>query len=220
MFTLEDTPQVAVWRMHSACANVPLRVLLGGGAMGHGPAIDALREAESIVRDLPVKLADCRELADVVRTIELHADGGGEVVLLDQISKVRTSGLPNNASQYERVSEISETLRLTAARCDLPIVLVSQVNRAASKGNEVLEISHLRDSGMLEQDAISVLLLDRAKEPPTVSGHAPLNCKILPVTVGKNRFGPAGQSLELIWYPRISRIDDDPNFVNRMAVTP
>lgn len=217
MFTLEDEPQLAVWRMHSACANVPLRVLLDG-ATGHGPGIDALRESAGIIRDLPVKLTDVRELTDIVRTIELHASDGGEMVLIDQISKIRTSGLPNTASTYERVSEISESLRLTAIRCGLPVVSACQVNRAASKGKEELQISDLRDSGMLEQDAVSVLLLDKATDAPTVSGQPPQFCKLLPVTVGKNRFGPAGQKLELIWYPRLSRIDDDPNFVNSMGV--
>jgi len=71
---------------------------------------------------------------------------------------------------------------------------------------------------MLEQDAAGVLLLDRAVDPPAVGGQPPQFCKILPVKIGKNRFGPAGQKLELVWYPRISRIDDDPNFVNQMGV--
>ncbi|MCH8913452.1 MAG: PriCT-2 domain-containing protein [Planctomycetes bacterium] len=217
LFALEDGPQLAVWRMHSACANVPLRVLLDG-ATGHGPGIDALRESAGIIRDLPVKLTDVRELADIVRTVELHASDGGEIVLLDQISKVRTSGLPNAASTYERVSEISESLRLAALRHNLPIVSVCQVNRKASMGKDDLEISDLRDSGMLEQDAVSVLLLDKAADAPTVEGQSPQFCKLLPVKVGKNRFGPAGQKVELIWYPRISRIDDDPNFVNSMGV--
>ncbi|MCH8853187.1 MAG: PriCT-2 domain-containing protein, partial [Planctomycetes bacterium] len=219
LFALEDGPQLAVWRMHSACANVPLRVLLDG-ATGHGPGIDALRESAGIIRDLPVKLSDVRELADIVRTIELHASDGGEIVLLDQISKIRTSNLPNASSTYERVSEISESLRIAALQCDLAIVSVCQVNRAASKGKEELQISDLRDSGMLEQDAVSVLLLDKATDAPTVAGQSPQFCKLLPVTVGKNRFGPAGQKVELIWYPRISRIDDDPNFVNRMEMAP
>ena len=217
LFALEDGPQLAVWRMHSACANVPLRVLLDG-ATGHGPGIAALRESAGIIRDLPVKLTDVRELTDIVRTIELHASDGGEIVLLDQISKIRTSNLPNASSTYERVSEISESLRIAALQCDLAIVSVCQVNRAASKGKEELQISDLRDSGMLEQDAVSVLLLDKATDAPTVAGQSPQFCKLLPVTVGKNRFGPAGQKVELIWYPRISRIDDDPLFVNSMGV--
>ena len=217
LFTLEDGPQLAVWRMHAASANVPLRVLLDG-ATGDGRDIQSLRESAGTIRDLPVKLADCRELVDIVRVIELHAADGGQIVLLDQISKIRTSGLPNTAGTYERVSEISEALRVTALKCDLPIVSVCQVNRTASKGKEKLEISDLRDSGQLEQDAAGVLLLDKATTPPTVSGQPPEFCTLLPVRVGKNRFGPAGQKIELIWYPRISRIDDDPNFVNSIGV--
>lgn len=217
LFTLEDGPQLAVWRMHAASANVPLRVLLDG-ATGDGPDIQSLRESAGTIRDLPVKLADCRELVDIIRVIELHAADGGQIVLLDQISKIRTSGLPNTAGTYERVSEISEVLRVTALKCDLPIVSVCQVNRTASKGKEELQINDLRDSGQLEQDAAGVLLLDKATNPPTVAGDSTEFCKLLPITVGKNRFGPAGKKLELIWYPRLSRIDDDPNFVNSMEV--
>ena len=217
LLALEDSPKVAVWRMHSACANTPTRLLLDG-ATGQGPGIDSLREATGIIRDLPIRVADCRELTDIVRTIELHASDGGEIVLLDQISKVRTSGLPNAAGAYERVSEISEALRITALECDIPIISVAQVNRKASAGKDELQISDLRDSGQLEQDAAGVLLLDKATDPPAVSGEPPQFCKLLPVTVGKNRFGPAGQKVELLWHPRLSRIDDDPAFVNSMGV--
>ena len=217
LFSLEDGCQLSTWRMHAASANVPLRVLLNG-ATGDGPAIQALRESVDVIRDLTVKLSDVREITDIVRTIELHASDGGEMVLLDQVSKVRTSGLANSASTYERMSEISESLRLAALQCKLPIVLASQVNRKASMAKEPLGINDLRDSGALEQDAAGVLLLDKATDAPTVAGQPPQFCKLLPVTVGKNRFGSAGQKVELIWYPRINRIDDDPSFVNSMGV--
>ncbi len=205
--SLEDSLCVAVWRMHGATANTPTSELLDGFGGRDGPAIEALRTAYPVLNDLPLRLSDVRPVGDIVRLIHRHADEGGELVIIDQLSKISTPDLPI-ASTYERVSSISEALRLTARERRLPIVVACQVNREGQKRNAELELHDLRDSGMLEQDAACVLLLNQATAPPATTLQPKPHARILPVKLAKNRFGPFGQTVRLLWHPRVGRIDD------------
>lgn len=216
LLCLEDSPTLALWRMHGACANVPLKILLDG-ATGHGPAIKALKAQRDIIRDLPLRLSDVRELKAIRQLIRMHAAANGKIVILDQVSKVKTNHLSASASTYERVSEVSEVMRTLADDLCIPIVMICQLNRSGSKSDEI-NITDLRDSGMLEQDAISVLLLDKATDPPVATGQDKPFAKAIPIKLGKNRFGPAGQTVEVVWYPRLNRIDDHPDEIMRMAL--
>lgn len=210
LFALEDSPRITTWRMHAATAHTPIGILLNG-ISGHGPGIDAIRDAYAVLFDLPVRLSDVRELSDIVQVIRQHALANGAVVIIDQVSKVETRELPGAATQYERVNEISERLRCVAVECGLPIVLVSQVNREAGKRDGELELHDLRDSGMLEQDAVAVLLINKPTKPPHSSEQPAPYSRLLPIKVAKNRFGPAGQTVHLLWHTGVGRIDELPS---------
>jgi hypothetical protein len=206
--TLEDSAIIAAWRLHAASANVTMTTMLEGIASQDGPGINALRDSFRLVASLPIRLSEVRDVSEIERLIRHHANDGGEVVLLDQVSKVNTPDLSGNASTFERVSLISERLRMVANDTGLPIVVASQVNREASKTSRDLEVNDLRDSGMLEQDAAAVLLVNKPTDVATTPGQPSSFAKSLPVQLGKHRFGPAGGKADLIWYPRIARIDD------------
>jgi replicative DNA helicase len=193
--------------MHAASANTPMDVLLGG-IQGVGPGIDALRETYRLLADLPLRLTDLRDVRRIVDLIEKHAAEGGELVVLDQLSKITAPYLLPSANAYQKTSEISEQLRLVAIQTGLPLVIIVQVNREASKRSGELELYDLRDSGMLEQDAATVILINSATDPPIATGQPRTFAKLLPVKLAKNRFGPAGSAVELLWHPRIARIDD------------
>jgi replicative DNA helicase len=206
---LEEPLPITVFRIHAAGANVPTTVLLNGIESADLLDVNALRGAYSTLTGLPLRLADQRDITTIRRLIELHAESGGRLVVLDQASKITTPHLPRNAGIYERVSEISEQLRDVAGDTGVAVVLVVQVNREASKRAGDLELHDLRDSGMLEQDAAVVLLLNKAKMPPTAtSAQVPGPCRLLPVHLGKQRFGRAGDTIEMLWYPALARIDD------------
>lgn len=205
--TLEDSVTTAMWRIHAAASQVPIEILLDG-LRGRGPAIDALRESFPLLADLPLRISDVRDLRHIRELVAKHVSSGGELVLLDQLSKVGTPQLAHHPSTYERVSLISEELRAAAMEHRIPIVVVCQVNREASKRSGDLELYDLRDSGMLEQDAAAVLLINKATVPPATIGQSRAFAKLLPVKLAKNRFGPAGETAELLWHPRIGRIDD------------
>ena len=95
--------------------------------------------------------AKCRRLAQRV---------GLKMVVIDYI-QLMTSGKKVESRQQE-VSEFSRALKLLAKELQVPVIALSQLNRQAEQTKDKKpEISHLRESGSLEQDADVVILLHR-----------------------------------------------------------
>jgi replicative DNA helicase len=122
--------------------------------------------------------AKCRRMAQRV---------GLEMIVIDYI-QLMTSGKKVESRQQE-VSEFSRALKLLAKELNVPVVAISQLNRNSEKSdNKVPEISQLRESGSLEQDADVVILLHREamfeREHPR-AGEADL-------ILAKQRNGPTG----------------------------
>lgn len=87
------------------------------------------------------------------------------------------------------MSDISRDLKILAKELNLPVIALSQLSRdVESQRPPVPQLSHLRDSGALEQDADLVLLIYRGDlyEPNTTEGFAQL-------LVAKQRNGPTGR---------------------------
>ncbi len=108
-----------------------------------------------------------------------------KMVVLDYL-QLLSSGKRVESRQQE-VSEFSRTLKLLAKELDVPIIALSQLNRGSEQRTDKRpQVSDLRESGSIEQDADMVLLLHREevydKETPR-AGEAD-------IIVAKNRNGP------------------------------
>jgi len=207
---LEERIIEAVWRMHAAAADVPMRVFLGGVANTNGETRTKLTDGWRFLTDLPLRFSDVRPLDGIDRVVRQHAQAGGRVVFIDQLSHITVEGADFG---YATASLISNRLRRLAVETNTAIVVVVQVNREASKHKVELTCNDLRDSGQLENDAAAVILINKIREPdgPVYGGTpTPLYLQLL---IGKARYGrqtPAGSYLELLWWPRTCRIDPKP----------
>lgn len=105
-------------------------------------------------------------------------------------------------SRREEVSEMSRRLKSLAMELDIPIMALSQLNRISTFDGAKVDISQLRESGSLEQDADCVWLLDWPKDKTV--GFCD---RVLLVKVAKNRHGPTGEA-ELAWLPSYQRLED------------
>ena len=209
--TLEDSAVIAAWRMQASIAAVSMDAMLDGLDEIGGEYSDNLSSTREYFANLPVRFSELRPIDDLTTVIERHVADDGRLVVVDQLSKVTTPNLHDRASQYERVSYVSEQLRYAASKHRVPIIVVVQVNRESNKRmytpgrrvavNEKITYSDLRDSGMLEQDAFAVILLQRPRMDR--SGN-----RLLPVELALQRFGPSGQTVDLRWWPEYSRIED------------
>ncbi len=205
LLKLEESCVEAVWRLHSAAAQVDMQRLLDGARLATDER-QKLVDGWTLIRELPIRISDQRDIRDIERIGELHTTSGGGLIVIDQLSMIDGPG----AIGFERVTETSNRLRLLARKLRVPIVLIAQVNRPAAKGKERLSCTDLRDSGALENDAAAVLLIDKIRIPDVPRWHTdPLTLEII---VGKNRYGRATRDddppLELCWWPWCCRIED------------
>jgi replicative DNA helicase len=196
------------------------RVMLWSVEMSHTEISSRLLCAEAEVswvqaRDGRLALADWQALAaaaDRLQGLPLTIVDSGSASLLDVRSGVRRArdvGLViidylqlmhhhrQVDSRVAEVSEISRGLKLLAKELHLPVIALSQLNRALeTRSDRRPRLSDLRESGALEQDADIVLFLHRDDPQP---GLQPVE-----VVVAKHRQGPTG-SFRLLWDPRTMR---------------
>ena len=120
------------------------------------------------------------------------------LIVIDYIGLIK-SGKAKVESRQQEVSEISRMLKELARSMNVPVLALSQLNRNTEKGriDNKPQLSDLRESGSIEQDADVVALIHREgyykREDPTLKNSASL-------ILAKQRNGPVG-TIELNWYP-------------------
>lgn len=97
------------------------------------------------------------DVANVATRWQRH--NGLDVIMIDYL-QLMSSGKKTD-SRVQEVSYITRTLKNLAVRLKLPIILLSQLSRANDKENRAPKLTDLRDSGTIEQDANTVLLIHR-----------------------------------------------------------
>jgi replicative DNA helicase len=108
-------------------------------------------------------------------------------------------------NRQQQISAISRNLKTLAKELDVPIVVLSQLSRAVeTRGGERRPIlSDLRESGAIEQDADTVLMLYR---PEIYEGDRSENVGIAEVIIAKQRNGPTG-TVKLAFIKEFTRFE-------------
>jgi replicative DNA helicase len=123
-----------------------------------------------------------------IRQARAKSDVG--VVIVDYLQLIRFAGRAE--SRTREVGENSRSLKLAALDLDLPFVVLSQFKRV-EKSHEY-GISDLKESGDVENDSDVILIMNGGE----VAGDMDTLVK---VTVGKQREGPAGNDVSLMFHP-------------------
>src|SRR5574343_5193 len=110
-----------------------------------------------------------------------------DLLFVDYIGLFTGTG---DAPRHEQVSNISRTLKQISRELEVPVIALSQLNRAAA--DEEPTMANLRDSGSIEQDADLIMLLHRLGQ---VEGDDKKDR--LKIKLEKNRNGPCG-AIEVI----------------------
>ena len=133
-----------------------------------------------------------------------------DLVIVDHMQLMSTTGRAR--SDYEKFTSISRATKGIAAELNVPLLLVSQTSRAnATDRRTELEVSDLRGSGAIEEDAAVVLLLyydtddfNEAKKDSERLKRGPIKTWL---KIGKNRYGQQGTYEPLMHYKSFTRFD-------------
>lgn len=114
---------------------------------------------------------------------------GLQVLVLDYLGLLRLDDERGSITPYERITRLSREVKLAAGRLGVAVLLLAQLSRISSRRedqNSGPQLSDLRDSGAIEQDADSVVMIHR----PAAEDGLPVEGRLI---VRKNRNGPLGE---------------------------
>ena len=161
-----------------------------------------LSETPLFIDDSPSRTVS--EIAAAARRIK-RREGNIGLIVIDYLQLIE----PDNASdpRQEQVAKMARRLKGVAREIGVPVLCLAQLNRQAeaSKDNRP-KLSHLRESGAIEQDADVVMFVHREEyyrspdDRDEVAGKAE-------IIIGKQRNGPIGD-VELIWRKEFTRFAD------------
>jgi replicative DNA helicase len=166
-------------------------------------ASSELSEAPLFVDDTPSRTVT--EIASVARRLKRRCGALG-LVVIDYLQLIEPDN-PKDPRQ-EQVAKIARQLKGLARRLELPVLCLAQLNRQAdATGGSRPKLSHLRESGAIEQDADLVMFVHRddygltreEAQNQQVAGQAE-------VIVAKQRNGPT-DDVKLHWFHEYTRFE-------------
>ena len=188
LFSLEMSKEQLVQRMLCSQARVDAhKVRSGFLSPSDWPKLTAaaakLSASKIFIDDTPAISA--LELRAKAR--RLKANHGLDLIILDYLQLMR--GSTKSDSRQQEISEISRSLKALARELSVPFIALSQLSRAVeSRQDKRPQLSDLRESGAIEQDADVVILLMREEYyNPTEENRG-----IADVIIAKQRNGPVG----------------------------
>jgi len=159
-------------------------------------ATGVLSEAQIYVDDSPIlRIVEMRSKAR-----RLHLERGIDLMIVDYMQLMRGDG---REGRVQEMSEISRSLKELARELDVPLLAISQLSRAPEwRASHRPQLSDLRESGSIEQDADVVMFIYRddmyytkddwlKQHPEKEPNEYPKG--IADIIIGKHRNGPMGQ---------------------------
>ncbi len=198
IFSLEMARDQLVQRLLSSEANIDTKRL----RLGEQTEAEERRmmEATGVLSEAPIFIDD----SPMLRVVEmkskarrLHADQGVDLVIVDYLQLIRGDGREN---RVQEMTEISRSIKELSRELDVPVIAVSQLSRASEwRASHRPQLSDLRDSGSIEQDADVVLFIYRDDmyftEDDWKKQHLdePYPRGVADIIVAKHRNGPVGE---------------------------
>jgi replicative DNA helicase len=210
VFSLEMSREQLVKRMLFCNARLPMQRTKGRHLTPdeHAKltaAVDRLSKAKIYIDDTPgLEAVELRS-----RARRLKSRYGIGLVVVDYLQLMNYSKFAKDGRQRETMA-ISGAVKAMAKELDVPVIVLSQLSRAAeSTGDNIPKLSHLRDSGAIEQDADMVWLLYRPSYYDKGDDRNSDNLAML--DVAKFRHGATGE-VKLSFIREYTRFEDRADF--------
>jgi replicative DNA helicase len=205
IFSLEMPKDQLVKRMLASEARVDSSRLRTGQVLRDD--WQSLAQAAGTLSDLPMFIDDTPGLTIMelrAKARRIMAEHGLALIIIDYLQLMR-SGTKNDSREQE-ISEISRSLKGLAKEMGIPVMALSQLNRGVeSRGNKDKrpQLSDLRESGAIEQDADTIMFVYRDE----VYNKESMDQGVAEIIVGKQRAGPTG-TIKVRFFNQYTRFDN------------
>jgi replicative DNA helicase len=205
VFSLEMSASQLALRLLCSRARVNMKLLRDGLLSKNGEEQQRLLAAADEFTKAPLFLDDSSHLTIMelrAKARRLHARHPLGFIVVDYLQLLAPTD--PKTPREQQVAEISRGLKALAKELDVPVLVLSQLNRSAEKENRTPKLSDLRESGSIEQDADVVLMLARPKDADEKFQVAADSAELI---VAKQRNGPVGE-LKLTFLRDITRFEN------------
>lgn len=187
MFSLEMSADSLYSRMVAAQSNIPMWQIKKGVVGTDRNLITKYMSASNFLSELPIRIFDSDIDNDKVLYSKIRYEArikGSQVIIIDHLGLIEVSD--SSGQRYVDVGRITKTLHKMARELHICIVVLAQCGREAEGKRP--NISLLRESGNIEQDADVIMLLHRQRELDDVKENQNSDFPT-DVIVAKNRDG-------------------------------
>jgi len=213
IFSLEMSNEQLVQRMISQETGIDSQRLRTGKLEGDEWALFA--HAVEVLSDTMIFLDDTPGLTPLqlrTKCRRLHAEYNLDLVLVDYL-QLMSSGV-RAENRVQEVSYISRNMKILARELNVPVVAAAQLSRAVEqRADKEPQLSDLRESGSLEQDADIVMFINR----PELYDKDTLLKNVAQIKIAKHRNGPVGQ-VELVFRSNIAKFENAATYQVNLAV--
>jgi len=207
IFSLEMSKEQLFMRMLTSEARVDAHRFRGGflGEQDYdrlNTAFARLHEAKVFVDDT----ASSGILEMRAKSRRLKLEHGLDLLVIDYLQLMQGRGKFDNRQQ--ELASISRSLKILAKELEIPIIALSQLSRATeTRADHRPQLSDLRESGALEQDADVVIFIYREEVYQQAEERRPEADGVAEIIIGKQRNGPIG-SANLAFLKQYTRFEN------------
>ncbi|HVU06178.1 MAG TPA: replicative DNA helicase [Candidatus Paceibacterota bacterium] len=192
IFSLEMSSQQLVDRMLAAEARVDAWKLRTGKNLSIDKDFTSIRDAMAKLAKAPIFIDDqpgnnILKMRAIARRLKSEKSLG--LIIVDYLQLMTPVQSINSDNVVQQVTEISRGLKNLARDLDVPVIALSQLNRAVESRGGKPRLSDLRDSGSIEQDADVVMFIHREKDESGEQARS----RETTILIEKHRNGPTGE---------------------------
>ncbi|HVU23628.1 MAG TPA: replicative DNA helicase [Opitutus sp.] len=191
IFSLEMSAAQLALRMLCSRARVNMKLLRDGLLSKNGEEQNRLVSAADEFSKAPLFIDDSSALSIMqlrAKARRIHARTPLGFIMVDYLQLL--SPTDPKVPREQQVAEASRGLKSLAKELNVPVLVLSQLNRSSEKENRTPKLADLRESGSIEQDADVVLMLARPKDADEKFQVAADSAELI---VAKQRNGPVGE---------------------------
>jgi replicative DNA helicase len=208
IFSLEMSTKQLVLRLLCSQARISLNDVRDC-ALSPGRWQDVMRSGDRL-KKAPIYIDDASAMLDVIelraRARRMRREHKIEILIIDYLQLMKPVGGNRNTTRENDVAMISGGIKGLAKELGIPIVVLAQLNRQAEQTGQRPKLSHLRESGAIEQDADVVALLHRDRDLENTPGEqrGGIESELI---VAKHRNGRTGIA-NLVFIPAYTRFEN------------